>query len=163
MSFLLFKNFDIVLLVEYRCLVDKVPVKSEQYSPIRQSNEHGFQIGSGSNRVVDSFPGRVSISVADVGETAVVISLVEEHQKSRETAISTASMNIDVDDGEKTVIRHLNDNSVVSHSDPDLSLLVKATSSGNSAFKDFHFFFFLSPSFHQLIQLVNCCKLVHIC
>ncbi|CAA3008678.1 hypothetical protein CDL12_07161 [Olea europaea subsp. europaea] len=69
-----------------RCVVD-MPQKLAEISGLSSSNKHDDTSLTGDCSMEASLAGRVSISVADVGETAVVVSLVERNQ-SEELSVS---------------------------------------------------------------------------
>ncbi|KAK4486345.1 hypothetical protein RD792_009016 [Penstemon davidsonii] len=68
-----------------RCMRDRAPKKLDRVSLLRQSYQHGIEFDGGSP-VEASFSGRVSVSLVDDGETAVVVSLVEENQRNQESS-----------------------------------------------------------------------------
>ncbi|KAL7111840.1 hypothetical protein ACP275_05G114900 [Erythranthe tilingii] len=71
-----------------RCTVDESSQKSDnnRVSVLTKTYQNGLEIASGDHCLAEaSFSGRVSVSVADEGETAVVISLVDRNQESRES------------------------------------------------------------------------------
>jgi hypothetical protein len=57
-----------------------VPQKSDTISIQRPKNECGPENASSECFIEDAFSGKVSVSVADAGETAVVVSIVGENQ-----------------------------------------------------------------------------------
>lgn len=61
------------------------PQRSDSVSILRKSYQNDSEIAGGDYLADASFSGRVSVSVADDGETAVVISLVEGNQESQES------------------------------------------------------------------------------
>ncbi|KAF8379716.1 hypothetical protein HHK36_029161 [Tetracentron sinense] len=67
-----------------RCVIDEVPQKTDGVSVQRPSNQCGPQTASVECLVEAAFSGKVSVSVADAGETAVVVSMVEEMQWTEE-------------------------------------------------------------------------------
>lgn len=64
-----------------------MPQKLAEISGLSSSNKHDDTSLTGDCSMEASLAGRVSISVADVGETAVVVSLVERNQ-SEELSVS---------------------------------------------------------------------------
>ncbi|KAL3499212.1 hypothetical protein ACH5RR_038305 [Cinchona calisaya] len=67
-----------------RCIADQVPKKLDDVPVSTLSNQHGaenFRSGGAGEAV---FSGEVSVSVADAGETAVVVSFVEGNQRTEE-------------------------------------------------------------------------------
>ncbi|XP_073129803.1 uncharacterized protein At4g10930 isoform X2 [Henckelia pumila] len=65
-----------------RCAVDDVSEKPHKVLMTKESNQPGSGLSSGYCQAKSSFSERVSISVADDGETAIVISLLEGNQRS---------------------------------------------------------------------------------
>ncbi|KAL2547612.1 uncharacterized protein Fot_09142 [Forsythia ovata] len=79
-----------------RCVVD-MPQKLDGNSVLRPSNKHDVTSLSGDCSMEASFSGRVSVSVADVGETAVVVSLVEGNPRSQELSVSALEYSKDTE------------------------------------------------------------------
>ncbi|KAH6805091.1 hypothetical protein C2S51_029922 [Perilla frutescens var. frutescens] len=79
------------------CTVVKVPQMSDGTLVSRKNYQNGADIAGSDYLAEASFSGRVSVSVADDGETAVVISLVEGNQKSQESGESIVKCSKDMD------------------------------------------------------------------
>lgn len=79
------------------CTVVEGPQRSDGASVSRKNYQNGVEIDGGDYLAEPSFSGRVSVSVADDGETAVVISLVEGNQKSQQSAESILDFSKDMD------------------------------------------------------------------
>ncbi|XP_057810015.1 uncharacterized protein At4g10930 isoform X3 [Salvia miltiorrhiza] len=69
------------------CTVAKGPQRSDRALVSRINFQNSMEIAGGDCLAVASFSGRVSVSVADDRETAVVISLVEGNQKYQESDV----------------------------------------------------------------------------
>ncbi|XP_042024276.1 uncharacterized protein At4g10930-like isoform X2 [Salvia splendens] len=67
------------------CIIAEAQQRSERASVSRINYQNGIGNTGGDYLAEASFSGRVSVSVADDGETAVVISLVEGNQKYQES------------------------------------------------------------------------------
>jgi len=84
------------LLVDYgRC----VPQKSNAISMQRPKNQCGPENANSECFIEDAFSGKLSVSVADAGETAVVVSIVGENQwtaKPNENFLSTVKVEKDL-------------------------------------------------------------------
>jgi len=84
------------LLVDYgRC----VPQKSNAISMQRPKNQCGPENANSECFIEDAFSGKLSVSVADAGETAVVVSIVDENQwtaKPNENFLSTVKVEKDL-------------------------------------------------------------------
>ncbi|KAL3818274.1 hypothetical protein ACJIZ3_004179 [Penstemon smallii] len=74
---------------------DRAPKKLDRVSLLRQSYQHGIEFDGGSP-VEASFSGRVSVSLVDDGETAVVVSLVEENERNQESSESVSGCSKDM-------------------------------------------------------------------
>ncbi|KAI3453835.1 hypothetical protein Pfo_010498 [Paulownia fortunei] len=80
-----------------RCALDKGPQNSDRVSILRKSYQNDLEIAGDDCLAEASFSGRVSVSVADDGETAVVISLVEGNQGSQESSESVLGCSKDME------------------------------------------------------------------
>lgn len=65
-----------------RCIVDKLPQKSDVTSIQRPNNQCGPENADSECLVEAAFSGKVSVSVADTGDTAVVVSMVGGNQST---------------------------------------------------------------------------------
>ncbi|PSS11298.1 Zinc finger, RING-type, conserved site protein [Actinidia chinensis var. chinensis] len=63
-----------------RCVANENPKKSDAIPALRPGNHSRLGNASGDGLVEVAFSGKVSVSVADAGETAVVVSMVEGYQ-----------------------------------------------------------------------------------
>ncbi|GFS38105.1 hypothetical protein Acr_00g0055710 [Actinidia rufa] len=63
-----------------RCVTNENPKKSDVIPALRPGNNSRLGNASGDGLVEVAFSGKVSVSVADAGETAVVVSMVEGYQ-----------------------------------------------------------------------------------
>ncbi|KAL8503616.1 hypothetical protein ACS0TY_022377 [Phlomoides rotata] len=99
-----------------RCTVDKGSESSDRSLVLRNSYQSCLEIGGGDYPAEASFSGRVSVSLADDAETAIVISLVEENQDSEESGKSVMQHGIDM---ENTFISSSTSNMSKSESLPD--------------------------------------------
>ncbi|XP_075483507.1 LOW QUALITY PROTEIN: uncharacterized protein At4g10930 [Primulina tabacum] len=79
-----------------RCFVDNVSQKPHEVLTSKQSNQLGSGLSSGYCLAKSSLSERVSISVADDGETAIVISLLEGNQRTEESRESVLGCGEDV-------------------------------------------------------------------
>ncbi|KAG8382120.1 hypothetical protein BUALT_Bualt05G0043500 [Buddleja alternifolia] len=70
-----------------RCSIGKAPQKPDRLSVLRNSYHDGLEIAAGNFLEEASFSGRVSVSVADDGETAVVVSLIEGNERNQESVL----------------------------------------------------------------------------
>ncbi|PIN20145.1 hypothetical protein CDL12_07161 [Handroanthus impetiginosus] len=80
-----------------RCTINKGLQKSDRVSIPRKSYQSGVEIADGDCPTDASFSGRVSVSVADDGETAVVISLIEGNQETQESNESVVRKSRDME------------------------------------------------------------------
>lgn len=62
-----------------RCIVEKVPKESDGAPGSRPNNEHAAETVNGDSSIESAFSGKLLVSVADAGETAVVVSFAEEN------------------------------------------------------------------------------------
>ncbi|KAG9448256.1 hypothetical protein H6P81_014384 [Aristolochia fimbriata] len=65
-----------------RCVIDEVPQRSDGLATHRPGGLYVEKNHGPESSVEAAFSGKVSVAVADAGETAVVVSLVEEEQKA---------------------------------------------------------------------------------
>ncbi|XP_059640042.1 uncharacterized protein At4g10930 isoform X2 [Cornus florida] len=82
-----------------RCIANENTQKSDVTPIVRPSNQCGLQNAISECLVEAAFSGKVSVSVADAGETAVVVSMVEDNQGtegSGEKKLSTIEVNEDL-------------------------------------------------------------------
>ncbi|KAK6117001.1 hypothetical protein DH2020_049245 [Rehmannia glutinosa] len=79
-----------------RCTRDKGPHEPDSVSILRNTYQNGLEIAGGDSLTQASFSGRVSVSVADDGETAVVVSLLEGNQESQESSQSVLGCSKDM-------------------------------------------------------------------
>lgn len=63
----------------YRCIVEQVPKDSDDAPVSRPSNQHAAETVNGDSSIESAFSGKLLVSVADAGETAVVVSFAEEN------------------------------------------------------------------------------------
>ncbi|KAF9601345.1 hypothetical protein IFM89_019077 [Coptis chinensis] len=79
----------------FRCIHD-VPLQSDGSSKLMRNNQNGQESASHEHLFEDSHSGKVSVSVADAGETAVVVSMIDrEHciKELREKSLSVGDIN----------------------------------------------------------------------
>ncbi|XP_042480924.1 uncharacterized protein At4g10930 isoform X2 [Macadamia integrifolia] len=69
-----------------RCIIDELPPESLSISTQRQGNQFGPETTGHESSTDAGFSGKVSVSVADAGETAVVVSMVERMQWTQESS-----------------------------------------------------------------------------
>ncbi|CAL9030432.1 unnamed protein product [Prunus brigantina] len=67
-----------------RCVVDEIPKKSDTDSVQRSNSQYGPENANRESLDEDNISGKVSVAVADSGETAVVVSMVGENQRIAE-------------------------------------------------------------------------------
>ncbi|KZV31504.1 hypothetical protein F511_07355 [Dorcoceras hygrometricum] len=79
-----------------RCAVDDVSQMPHEVLISKQSNQPGSGLSSGYCQAKSSFSERVSISLADDGETAIVISLLDGNHRSEESRESVLRCDEDV-------------------------------------------------------------------
>ncbi|XP_043718186.1 uncharacterized protein At4g10930 isoform X2 [Telopea speciosissima] len=84
-----------------RCITDEVPPESDWISAQRQGNQFGPETSGHESSIDVGFSGKVSVSVADAGETAVVVSLVERVQWTQESSDNLFAVTEVVMDPEK--------------------------------------------------------------
>ena len=92
---LLFKDMVTYITCLYRCLVDEASQKSE----MGPDNLHGSESSSHEHLGDATFPMNMSVSVADAGETAVVVSNINGNQQTEvpcENSILTVNTNKDL-------------------------------------------------------------------
>ncbi|KAF9594625.1 hypothetical protein IFM89_034247 [Coptis chinensis] len=78
-----------------RCIHD-VPLQSDGSSKLMRNNQYGQESASHEHLLEDSHSGKVSVSVADAGETAVVVSMIDrDHciKELRENSLSVGGIN----------------------------------------------------------------------
>ncbi|KAL0304899.1 UNVERIFIED_CONTAM: hypothetical protein Sangu_3061200 [Sesamum angustifolium] len=79
------------------CTIGKGPQNPDRVSVLRKSYQNGLEISGGDCQPEASFSGRVSVSVADDGETAILISLLEGNQESQESSKSVFGCSKDME------------------------------------------------------------------
>ncbi|KAK4422508.1 hypothetical protein Salat_1833300 [Sesamum alatum] len=80
-----------------RCTIDKGPQNPDRVSVLRKNHQNGLEISGSDCQPEASFSGRVSVSVADDGETAILISLLEGNQESQESSKSVFECSKDME------------------------------------------------------------------
>ncbi|KAL0447749.1 UNVERIFIED_CONTAM: hypothetical protein Slati_1902800 [Sesamum latifolium] len=80
-----------------RCTIGKGPQNPDRVSVLRKSYQNELEISGGDCQPEASFSGRVSVSVADDGETAILISLLEGNQESQESSKSVFGCSKDME------------------------------------------------------------------
>ncbi|CAK9143154.1 unnamed protein product [Ilex paraguariensis] len=83
-----------------RCLVNEMPHKSVGVPVSGPSNQHLIEKDSSECLVEVAFSGKMSVSVADAGETAVVVSMIEKNQGTEEPSEKFSST-LDASEGLK--------------------------------------------------------------
>ncbi|XP_051129465.1 uncharacterized protein At4g10930 isoform X2 [Andrographis paniculata] len=83
-----------------RCITENDSKKSDRVSDLRKSYQSSFDISTGDFLAETSFSGRVSVSVADEGETAVVVSLVDRNQGTQKPSDSVFGCSTNVENTE---------------------------------------------------------------
>lgn len=77
-----------------RCLVDQVPRESDDVSASTSRLQQRAEETNGDCSAEETLSGKIVVSVADAGETAVVVSLLEEKQGNEELGANQSAIDI---------------------------------------------------------------------
>ncbi|OMO79769.1 Zinc finger, RING-type [Corchorus capsularis] len=93
-----------------RCVANQAPKKSDVIPKEMNNNQHTPDIANGQCVRETALSGKLSVSVADVGETAIVVSMVGEDQVAQEPSKNFLST-LEVSDGVKIELSNSDGNS----------------------------------------------------
>ncbi|XP_077251311.1 RING/U-box protein [Tasmannia lanceolata] len=86
-----------------RCIIDEVPQKSDAVTTQGLDEQQcGQEIGNLEHSFETAFSGKVSVTVADAGETALVVSMVEQKQRTKAGEGFLSEITLDYNKDEET-------------------------------------------------------------